>query len=68
MDTKTQQLLVDADQLTAMLGISLRQVRRLDSAGQLPGRVKLGRLVRWRKDDIEKWTKTGCKPQTTKRR
>jgi excisionase family DNA binding protein len=57
------QLLTALD-VAVLLGISKRQVWRLASAGQLPGRVKLGRLVRWRQADIQKWIEAGCPKQS----
>ena len=56
----TQALLLTAAQIAVLLNISKRQVWRLVSGGQLPGLVKIGRLSRWRRDDIEKWIRAGC--------
>lgn len=52
--------LLTASQVASMLGFSKRQVWRLASAGILPGRVKIGKLVRWRRDRIESWIIAGC--------
>src|SRR5207244_1146260 len=52
--------LLTALQVATMLGVSKRQVWRLASAGILPGRVKIGKLVRWRRDEIERWIVKGC--------
>jgi excisionase family DNA binding protein len=42
------------------LGLSLRQVRRMDDAGRLPRPVRIGRLVRWRRAELEAWLAAGC--------
>jgi excisionase family DNA binding protein len=52
--------LLTASQVASMLSVSRRQVWRLASAGILPGRVKIGKLVRWRRDEIERWIVKGC--------
>ncbi len=46
--------------LAARLRISQRQVWKLLSSGRLPQPVRLGRSVRWRCDDINKWVELGC--------
>jgi excisionase family DNA binding protein len=63
MAASTVQQLLTAENIAEMLGISKRQVWRLASGGQLPGRVKLGRLTRWRRDDVQRWIDAGCPRQ-----
>jgi predicted DNA-binding transcriptional regulator AlpA len=58
-----ERLLLTAADLAQLLGLSLRQIRRLDSSGDLPGRVSggaLGRAVRWRAEVIREWCSAGC--------
>jgi len=55
-----QRRLLTAAEVAHFLNISTRQVWRLADSGTLPGRVKLGRLTRWRLDAIEKWIAAGC--------
>lgn len=51
-----QRLAVDARQLGAMLGLSVRTIRAMDAAGKLPRPVRLsGRSVRWIVSEIENW-------------
>ncbi len=40
--------------------ISTRHVWKLVSSGRLPQPVRLGRSVRWRESDIEKFVFGGC--------
>ena len=49
-----------ADDLAALLQCSVRNVWALNDRGALPGLVRLGRLVRWRKRDIDSWIENGC--------
>lgn len=43
-------------------GCSTRHVRRLADAGKMPAPLKLGTLLRWRRDEILAWIATGCEP------
>jgi len=53
-------LALSARQLAERLGVSLRHVRRMDSAGLLPRPVRLGRAVRWPVDEVDGWLKAGA--------
>lgn len=53
-------LAVDAKRLAELLAVSLRTVRRLDSAGKLPRPVRIGGAVRWRLDEITAWLAADC--------
>ncbi len=53
-------LLLDAAELAAELGVSLRQVRRWDGTGLLPRPIRLGSCVRWSRAGIELWIAAGC--------
>ena len=52
--------LLTAKQLARYMNVSLRHVRRLDSAGKLPKPVRLGHSVRWPISEIEKFIEMGC--------
>ena len=52
-------LLTQGD-LAKRLRISIRQVRRLDTAGALPRPLKIGTLKRWDPDEITAWLKRGA--------
>ncbi len=54
--------LLDVRAVAALLGCSPRHVYRLSDAGQMPAPVRLGALVRWRRQVIEDWISAGCKP------
>lgn len=53
-------LAISARDLADMLGISLRQVWRLSSAGKLPRPLKIGGSVRWNRAEIRQWFEVGC--------
>ena len=53
-------LLLSARTLAKRLGVSVRTLWRLRSAGKLPTPVRLGGVVRWRVADIDAWVAAGC--------
>jgi predicted DNA-binding transcriptional regulator AlpA len=52
--------LIDTPALAAMLCVSETSVRRLVDSGKVPGVVRLGRSVRYRRSIIAKWLDTNC--------
>ena len=64
MDAVQKSILVDANQAAALLGMSRSSFLRLDQRGLLgPRSVRLGRLVRWHRQQIEAWASAGCPPR-----
>jgi len=53
-------LAISARELAQMLGVSLRQIWRLNASGKLPRPLRLGGSVRWDRDEILRWFKDGC--------
>ncbi len=51
---------VDANRLAELLDLSVRTIRRFDSAGKLPRPVRIGGAVRWRVAEITHWLEAGC--------
>lgn len=47
--------------IARMLQASTRHVRRLADSGAMPRPVHLGRLVRWRRADVDAWLAAGCR-------
>ncbi len=60
MDVEQKRLALSARELSDRFGVSLRHVRRMDSAGLLSAPIRLGRSVRWPADEIEAWMKAGA--------
>jgi len=54
-------LLLTQPDLASLLQVSPRKIRAMTSTGQVPGVIKLGRCIRYRRADIEKWIASGCK-------
>ena len=54
------QMTLSAETLAQRLGVSVRHIRRLDSAGRLPTPIRLGGCVRWRADEIHAWLEAGA--------
>jgi predicted DNA-binding transcriptional regulator AlpA len=60
-----ERLLLDMNDLAVMLGLSLRHLRRMDCVGDIPGRVKVGRLVKFRAETIHEWVRAGLPDRET---
>ena len=50
-----QRLLISADTLSHLLGISTRTIWRRLNCGDIPKPVRLGKSVRWRLSEIKSW-------------
>lgn len=60
VDRAGEPLLINADTVAGMLGISTRSVWRLLSASKLLEPVRIGGSVRWRKSEVARWVALGC--------
>jgi len=58
-ETITVPVLLTIDQLCTWLNLSRSTIHRLDKAGDLPGRVLIGRQVRYHRPAIESWILKG---------
>ena len=52
-------LLLDAGAVARQLSVSPKTVRRLDEGGKLPSPLRIGRLLRWRRAELEAWVVAG---------
>ena len=59
---------VTAEQIAHALQLSLKTVRRLDAERRIPGRIQLGRRVRFRRVEVEEWIAAGCPAPGARRR
>ena len=57
--------LLDVRAVAALLDCSPRHIYRLSDGRLMPPPVRLGALVRWRRQDIDSWLAGGCKPFRT---
>jgi predicted DNA-binding transcriptional regulator AlpA len=53
-------LLIRAEDVARMMGVSERTLWRLLSAGKVPQPVHIGRSTRWRLAEIREWIDGGC--------
>ena len=61
-----QSMAISARQLSQLLGISLRQVWRLNATGKLPRPVRIGGSVRWNRAEVIQWfSEAGCPDRQT---
>ncbi len=53
--------MITAKAISAMIGVSLRQVYRMAERGIMPPPAKLGtKIARWRIDAIQRWIDLDC--------
>jgi len=52
--------LIDMNTVAEQLHCSRRHVERLLASERLPTPVRVGRLVRWRADEVREWIAAGC--------
>jgi len=58
-----EKLLVTRREVGEMLGIPMRTLDRMESRGELPGRIRLGsRMIRYDLRAIRAWRDGGCQP------
>lgn len=56
-------LLLRAAEAAHFLGLSRSELYRLDASGRLPAPVRLGKVKRWSRPELEKWVERGCPPR-----
>jgi excisionase family DNA binding protein len=60
-------LLIDLPRAAELLGISVKSVRRLVEAGDLPGVRRIGRRVLLSVAELRGWVAAGCQPGRARR-
>ena len=53
-------LLLNVTEVADLCGLSPKSIRRLARNGVLPRGLRIGRSVRWRREEIEEWVSAGC--------
>ena len=53
-------LLVDVKEVARLLGVGERTVWSKVASGAMPQPVRIGKLCRWVRTDIEEWVAGGC--------
>jgi excisionase family DNA binding protein len=64
-ETRAEAILLTAKQVAEALQVSTRTLWRMLATGQLIEPLKIGRSVRWRKQELLDWIAKGC-PQRSK--
>ena len=59
----SEPLAISAHVAAELLSISERHLWTLHSSGRLPAPVRLGRAVRWRREELEQWLAAGAPPR-----
>jgi excisionase family DNA binding protein len=54
-DTSNLQPMLTAQQVAALLSLSLRRFEQMVATGQAPRHVRVGRLRRWHQADVKAW-------------
>ena len=52
-------MLLNAQQVADLLGVSVRHLYKLHNSGRLPAPIRLGRAVRWRREELQAWITAG---------
>lgn len=60
-DSAPPSAFIDAAELARQLGVNVRTLRRMRHEGAIPEPVRVGRLVRWRRAEVERFLQ-GRKP------
>jgi excisionase family DNA binding protein len=56
----TDALLIRDTEAAGLAGVSRATWHRLRAAGKVPPAVRLGRAVRWRRDELVAWIEASC--------
>jgi len=59
-------MLITVEEFAELMRTSVRSIWRWNSAHSLPKPVRVGRAVRWRREEVMEWIKAGC-PSTSSR-
>ncbi len=65
MTESNESQLINVRTVAEMLGISLRQVWRLNATARLPKPIRLGGSVKWRRSEILAWLGQNCPDRQT---
>ncbi len=66
VSSSSQSIAISAKQLSQLLGVSLRQVWRLNATAKLPRPIRIGGSVRWNRAEVFEWfSEAGCPDRQT---
>lgn len=61
--TRSERLLVSAQDAASLCNKSLRTWRNWNAAGRIPRPVRIGRSTLWRLAELHEWVDAGCPPR-----
>lgn len=53
-------LLLTVKQVAALLSLGQRTIWKMSAAGRMPAPLRVGRAVRWRRDELMTWIRGDC--------
>ena len=56
-------LLLKAECAARFLGFSKSEFYRLNTTGRIPSPIRFGRVMRWPRAVLRRWTEAGCPPR-----
>lgn len=64
INNPTGKILLKAEEAANALSVSLKHFYNIQRSGRLgPGEIRLGKSVRWSRDELEEWANEGCPPR-----
>jgi excisionase family DNA binding protein len=57
---EAESILIDAKEAAALCGVSVSTWYNLLASGKVPKPVRLGRSVKWRREELLAWVAAGC--------
>lgn len=62
-ETTIEAVLIDANAAARMCSMHRASWYKAVAGGKAPASVRIGRMVRWRLEEIEAWIAAGCPPR-----
>jgi predicted DNA-binding transcriptional regulator AlpA len=62
---ETESILIDAKEAARMCDLGISTWYNLLASGKAPKPVRLGRSVKWRRDELRAWIGAGCPARST---
>lgn len=59
-EAENPSLLIDAEECARLAGMSVSSWHKQRSLGRVPKPIRIGRMVRWLRQEILDWLKDGC--------
>jgi|6_EtaG_2_1085325.scaffolds.fasta_scaffold453371_2 excisionase family DNA binding protein len=59
MTTFTSEMM-NPEQVASLLAIRKDTVYRWNRSGMMPEAIKIGKILRWQRNDVEEWIADGC--------